>query len=56
MTFVVASEHERGGTWAGATEALKKDYGTVVVWTGPGAGSGNEPLVDLGAIPARNAD
>jgi predicted Rossmann fold nucleotide-binding protein DprA/Smf involved in DNA uptake len=56
VTFVVASDHETGGTWAGATEALKKHYGTVLVWTGPGAGPGNEPLIGLGATPVHEID
>ena len=47
-TLVIASAKDSGGTWAGATEALKKGYGTVAVWMGAGAGPGNQPLVDLG--------
>ncbi|MCB1247668.1 MAG: DNA-processing protein DprA, partial [Acidimicrobiia bacterium] len=48
-TVVVASDHERGGTWAGATEALKKQLSDVAVWMGGGGGPGNGPLADLGA-------
>ena len=48
-TIVVASDHETGGTWAGATEALKNGYGRVAAWTGPGSGTGNSALVERGA-------
>lgn len=47
---VVASDHEAGGTWAGATEALKNHYGRVASWTGPGSGAGNSALVRRGAV------
>jgi predicted Rossmann fold nucleotide-binding protein DprA/Smf involved in DNA uptake len=48
-TVVVASDHETGGTWAGATEALKHGYGRVASWTGDGAGPGNRALVERNA-------
>ncbi len=48
-TVVVASDHETGGTWAGATEALKNGYGRVASWMGPGSGPGNSALVERGA-------
>lgn len=48
-TVVVASEIRSGGTWSGATEALKNDYGQVLSWTGPGGGPGNAELLALGA-------
>jgi predicted Rossmann fold nucleotide-binding protein DprA/Smf involved in DNA uptake len=47
---VVRSDKGSGGTWAGATEALSKDYAVVHSWTGPGAGPGNEALLALGAL------
>ena len=47
-TVVVASDVESGGTWAGATEALKKKLADVAVWLGDGQGPGNEQLVALG--------
>jgi len=50
-TVVVRSDVDTGGTWAGATEALTRGYGTVVSWRGRGAGPGNERLVALGAEP-----
>lgn len=49
-TIVVASDHETGGTWAGATEALKNSYGRVASWTGPGGSAGNRDLVKHGAV------
>jgi predicted Rossmann fold nucleotide-binding protein DprA/Smf involved in DNA uptake len=50
-TLVVASDIDSGGTWAGATEALRRRFGAVAVWTGPGAGPGNDALVAKGASP-----
>jgi predicted Rossmann fold nucleotide-binding protein DprA/Smf involved in DNA uptake len=49
-TILVASDHETGGTWAGAIEALKNSYGRVVSWTGPGSAVGNTALVKQGAV------
>ncbi|MEX2625933.1 MAG: DNA-processing protein DprA [Ilumatobacteraceae bacterium] len=48
-TFVVASDRDAGGTWAGATEAIDRRYAPVAVWSGPGAGDGNEALIRRGA-------
>ncbi len=50
-TVVVATDAETGGTWAGATEALKKNYCDVAAWMGTGAGPGNKDLVQHGARP-----
>ena len=47
-TLVVASDVESGGTWAGATEALRRNIGHVSVWIGAGAGDGNQLLIDRG--------
>lgn len=55
-TLVIASARDEGGTWAGATEALTKRYGTVAVWMGPGAGPGNAALVDLGGTPVKEPE
>ena len=47
---VVRSEQEKGGTWAGATEALKKRLAPVFV--NPDAkAEGNAALLELGALP-----
>jgi len=49
VTFVVASDEDSGGTWAGAKEALSRQFAPVGVWMGAGAKSGNEALVRRGA-------
>ncbi len=49
-TVVVASDNDSGGTWAGAVEAIKKQYAKVAVWVGEGAGPGDEDLVAQGGI------
>lgn len=56
VTFVVASDLEKGGTWEGAKEALGRGYGAVAVWLGEGAGPGNKALADLGATSVEHAD
>ena len=50
LTVVVASDDGTGGTWSGATVALKHGYGTVAAWRGEGEGPGNEPLQQRGAL------
>jgi predicted Rossmann fold nucleotide-binding protein DprA/Smf involved in DNA uptake len=50
LTLVVATDVDKGGTWAGATETLRHNYGSVVVWVGHGAGPGNAALVERGAV------
>jgi len=55
-TIVVASDHETGGTWAGATEALKNGYGRVGSWSGPGAAAGNGALIQRGAAELSDVD
>jgi predicted Rossmann fold nucleotide-binding protein DprA/Smf involved in DNA uptake len=54
-TLVVASDHDTGGTWAGAREALRQSSAPVLVWTGEGAGPGNQPLVELGGLAVADA-
>ena len=53
---VVRSEIGRGGTWAGATEALKRRTTSVLSWTGAGSTAGNRALIDLGAREIDSAD
>jgi DNA processing protein len=54
-TFVVASDHDTGGTRGGAEEALGRSLRSRVdVWTGPGAGPGNDDLVARGGRPITN--
>lgn len=56
LTFVVAADAERGGTWQGAVEALRNGYTHVVVWDGEGAGPGNELLAKRGARPVADVN
>lgn len=50
-TLVVTSDEGKGGTWAGAVEALRGRITDVAVWDGPGAGAGNRTLAAKGARP-----
>ena len=56
LTVVVASDADTGGTWSGATEALKQGYGPVAVWRGQGEGPGNAPLQERGATPVSSLE
>lgn len=56
VTFVVASDKDSGGTWAGAKEALDRDFGLVAVWSGEGAKDGNAALISHGAAPITELD
>ena len=47
-TVVVTSDEGKGGTWSGATEALNKNYGRVVVWESQDVGPGNAGLIKKG--------
>lgn len=49
-TFVVASDYNKGGTWTGATEALKKEWTKVFVWNHKEY-NGNQKLIEKGGIP-----
>lgn len=49
VTLVVASDLDSGGTWAGATESLRRGFGPVAVWRGEGEGPGNAALTARGA-------
>ena len=51
VTFVVSSDENSGGTWAGAKEALDRRFAPVAVWAGAGAKDGNHALVRRGAAP-----
>jgi predicted Rossmann fold nucleotide-binding protein DprA/Smf involved in DNA uptake len=48
--LVVAADSNKGGTWAGAIEALKHGYSQVNVWEGSGSGQGNSGLVTAGGV------
>lgn len=49
-TVVVKSDYNKGGTWSGATEALKKDY-CPVLCRDRRQYPGNAGLINLGAVP-----
>ena len=50
IAVVVSSDHQTGGTWAGAVEALKGGWCPVLVRDGDGVPRGNKELLKLGAI------
>ena len=52
---VVASDYQKGGTWAGAEEALKANWRPVFVRSGASAGPGNDKLISKGALPITEA-
>lgn len=49
--LVVTSDAGKGGTWAGAIEALKARWTPVFVLAGPNAPEGNRLLLQKGALP-----
>ena len=49
-TFVISSDYNKGGTWAGANEALKNGWTKVFVWNHQDY-EGNLKLIEKGAIP-----
>jgi DNA processing protein len=51
ITLVVCAELRTGGTWEGASEAHRRNFGRVAVWMGSGAGPGNPKLVEAGGAP-----
>src|SRR5207244_529438 len=54
FAVVVSSDHQTGGTWAGAVEALKANWCPVLARDGDGVPRGNKELLKLGAtaLPA----
>ena len=51
FALVIASDAEKGGTWAGAEEALASGWVPVFVIDGPDVPEGNRLLIKRGAIP-----
>ena len=49
--LVIASDAEKGGTWAGAEEVLKSGWVPVFVVEGPNVPDGNRLLIKRGAAP-----
>ena len=45
-TIVVEADYNKGGTWNGATEAIKNKWGKVFVWKN--SSNGNQKLIDFG--------
>ncbi len=56
LTLVVCSDSGSGGTWDGAREALRRNFGRVGVWRGAGAGPGNGKLVEFGGAAVDDLD
>src|SRR5262249_51442766 len=56
FAVVVSSDYQTGGTWAGATEALKADWCPVFVRDGADAPKGNRELLKLGATRLSDAE
>jgi len=53
---VVSSDHQTGGTWAGAVEALKAGWCPVFVRDGENAPKGNRELIKLGGVPLNESE
>jgi DNA processing protein len=51
FALVIASDAETGGTWSGATEALKAEWCPVFVRDGENVPEGNRKLIQRGALP-----
>lgn len=49
--LAVAADAGRGGTWAGATQALRAGWVTVFALDGPDVPDGNRALLEKGALP-----
>lgn len=49
-TVVVRSDYQKGGTWAGVVDNLKRQYCPTFCWNNP-AYRGNQALIEQGAVP-----
>ncbi len=49
-TVVVKADYNKGGTWAGAVENLRKSWAVTLCWNHPSF-PGNKALMEKGAIP-----
>ncbi|MCX6915095.1 MAG: DNA-processing protein DprA [Verrucomicrobia bacterium] len=56
FAVVVSSDHQTGGTWAGAVEALKAGWCPVFARDGADVPKGNRELLKLGAAPLAEAE
>jgi len=55
-SVVVASDYQKGGTWAGAVETLTAGWCPLFVRSGANVGPGNQELINKGALPISDAD
>src|SRR6266571_1432045 len=53
---IVSSDYQKGGTWAGAVEALKADWCPIFVRSDASAAPGNKELVNKGALPISDVE
>lgn len=55
-SVIVASDYQKGGTWAGAIETLAAGWCPLFVRSGDRAGLGNQELINRGARPISDLD
>ena len=55
-SVIVSSDYQKGGTWAGAVEALAAGWCPLFVRSGENAGPGNHELLNKGARPISDSD
>jgi len=53
---IVSSDYQKGGTWAGAVEALKADWCPVFVRSDANAAPGNKELANKGGLPISDVE
>ena len=53
-SVVVKADKQKGGTWTGAVENLKKQWALPLCWDNPDY-PGNQALIEMGANPIRDA-
>ena len=56
FAVVVSSELQKGGTWAGATEALTAGWCPLFVRSGKDVGAGNQELIKKGGRAVSDTD
>ena len=56
FAVIVSSDYQKGGTWAGAVEALKADWCPVFVRSDASVAPGNKELVNKGALPISDVE
>ena len=53
---IVSSDYQKGGTWAGAIEALRAEWCSVFVRSDANVAPGNKELVNKGALPISDVE